>query len=92
MPRSYKDIPLKVSYESGVDDLVQEFYVPVLGCSASYDRIAGFFSSSSLAIAAEGIAGLIQNHGTMRLIASLKLSPEDAKVLASSTGPLGQLF
>lgn len=92
MPRSYKDIPLKVSYESGVDDLVQEFYVPVLGCSASYDRIAGFFSSSSLAIAAEGIAGLIQNHGTMRLIASLKLSPEDAKVLASSTDPSASFF
>lgn len=92
MPHTYKDIPLKASYESGVDDLVQEFYIPVLSCSDSYDRIAGFFSSSSLAIAAEGIAGLIQNHGKMRLIASLKLSKEDAKILASSSDPSASFF
>lgn len=88
MPHSsFKDISFKASYESGVDDLVQEFYVPVLGCSDSYDRIAGFFSSSSLAVAAEGIAGLIQNHGKMRLLASLKLSTEDAEILKSSSNP-----
>lgn len=87
MSLSYKDIPLKASYESGVDDLVQEFYIPVLSCSATYDRIAGFFSSSSLAIAAKGIAGLIQNRGHMRLLASLELSAEDAKILASSLEP-----
>lgn len=92
MSLSYKDIPLKASYESGVDDLVQEFYIPVLSCSDTYDRIAGFFSSSSLAIAAEGIAGLIQNRGHMRLLASLKLSKEDAKILASSFEPSASFF
>ena len=80
---SYINIKFKASYESGVDDLVQDFYVPVLENSASYDRIAGFFSSSSLAIAARGIAGLIQNHGKMRIITSPRLSTEDARILAS---------
>lgn len=84
MRHSFHDIPFKASYESGVDDLVQDFYVPVLDCSTSYDRIAGFFSSSSLAIAAQGIAGLIQKRGNMRLIASPNLSPEDAKIIAAS--------
>lgn len=92
MSHSFRSIPFKASYESGVDDLVQDFYVPVLDCSASYDRIAGFFSSSSLAIAARGIAGLIKNHGHMRLIASLKLSPEDAKILVSSLDPEEHFF
>lgn len=93
MPHSsFKDISLKASYESGVDDLVQEFYVPVLSCSDSYDRIAGFFSSSSLAVAAEGIAGLIQNQGRMRLLASLKLSAEDAEILKSSSNPSAAFF
>lgn len=81
MKVSYKDIVLKASYESGVDDLVQDFYVPVLDQSVSYDRIAGFFSSSSLSIAARGIAGLIKNNGKMRLITSPKFSQEDAKIL-----------
>lgn len=92
MPHSYREISFKASYESGVDDLVQDFYVPVLGCSASYDRIAGFFSSSSLAIAAEGIAGLIQNRGKMRLIASPNLSAEDAKILKTFPGDPARFF
>ena len=82
MVLSYKDIKLKPSYESGIDDLVQEFYIPVLSCAVSYDRIAGFFSSSSLSIAANGIAGLIYNHGRMRLIASPKISADDAIVIS----------
>lgn len=77
----YRELDLKTSYESGVDDLVQEFYVPVLSCATSYDRIAGFFSSSSLAIAARGIVGLIKNRGKMRLLASNKLSQDDASII-----------
>lgn len=80
----FTDIDFKASYESGVDDLVQEFYVPVLECSNSYDRIAGFFSSSSLAIAARGIAGLIKNKGKMRLITSPRLSQEDLQIIIAS--------
>lgn len=74
-----KDLTLKSSYESGVDDLIQDFYVPVLSCAVSYSRIAGFFSSSSLAIAAEGIAGMIKNGGHMRLLASPRLSEQDCR-------------
>lgn len=80
----YTELSLKASYESGVDDLVQDFYMPVLGCSTSYDRIAGFFSSSSLAIAAQGIIGLIKNNGKMRLLTSPKLSQEDINIILSS--------
>lgn len=92
MPNSYTEIAFKASYESGVDDLVQDFYVPVLGCSASYDRIAGFFSSSSLAVAARGIAGLIENRGHMRLITSPNLSAEDAKVITSASQSVQRFF
>jgi hypothetical protein len=37
------NLVLKSSYESGVDNLVEDFYVPVLSCAIAYDRIAGFF-------------------------------------------------
>ena len=65
---NFKTLDLKSSYETGQDDLIEEFYAPVLKCAASYNRIAGFFSSTSLAVAAKGIAGLIRNNGKMRLI------------------------
>ena len=34
------------------NDLVNEFYVPALSRAVRYDRSAGFFSSSALAVAA----------------------------------------
>lgn len=89
---SFIDINLKASYESGIDDLIRDFYLPVLSQAISYDRIAGFFSSSSLAIAARGIAGLIQNKGKMRLIASPRLSKEDAEVMNRAVDNSEQFF
>lgn len=74
---SLKDLNLKTNYESGVDDLIEDFYVPALEKAVEYDRIAGFFSSTSLAISSRGISGLISNNGKMRLIVSPRLSAED---------------
>ena len=80
--RSMRWLP---AYETGVDDLVDDFYIPALTCANRYDRIAGFFSSTSLAIAARGIAGLINNNGRMRLVCSPRLSEKDAKVIQGFT-------
>jgi superfamily II DNA or RNA helicase len=74
---SFKDLHIKQCYESGVDDIVEGYYVPVLGTAVQYDRIAGFFSSSSMAVAARGLADFIQNGGKMRLITSPRLNHED---------------
>ena len=78
---NYKDINIQACYESGTCDIIEDFYEPVLMSSVSYDRIAGFFSSSSLAIASRGLYGFIQNHGKMRLITSPILSDDDADVI-----------
>ena len=79
--KNFIKLNLKSSYESGQDDLVEEFYAPVLRCAKSYDRIAGFFTSSSLAIAAKGMAEFIRNKGVMRLIACPRLDEKDAEIL-----------
>ncbi|MEA5078552.1 MAG: DEAD/DEAH box helicase family protein [Anaerolineaceae bacterium] len=79
-----QSIKINQSYESGTDDLVDDFYNPVLQVTKQYDRLAGFFSSSSLAIAARGISGLIKNGGSIRLIASPKLNKEDVEVISQA--------
>lgn len=78
---SFKDIDIKTCYESRVGDIVQDFYEPVLANSILYDRIAGFFTSTSLAVAARGMAQFIQNGGIMRLITSPILSSEDYSII-----------
>lgn len=46
-----------------------------------YYRIAGFFSSTALTVAAEGIEGLCQNHGHMYLLVSPQLSRKDFEII-----------
>lgn len=78
---SFCELDIKASYETLNEDPVQDFYIPVLSEAISYDRIAGYFSSTSLALAARGIAGLIANGGRMRLIASPNLSNDDIEAM-----------
>lgn len=89
---SLRDLNLKYSYETLVENPVRDFYVPALEQAVSYDRIAGYFSSTSLALAARGISGLIANGGKMRLIVSPHLSEEDLEIIRlSSCDPIGLL-
>ena len=78
---SFKILNIKPCYESGIDDIIEDYYVPVLGKSIHYDRIAGFFSSSSLAVAARGLSDFIQNGGKMRLITSPRLNSDDLEIV-----------
>jgi len=45
-----KELNLKKSYSSDTDDILNQFYIPALSCSTEYKRLAGFFSSTSLAV------------------------------------------
>lgn len=76
-----KNIKIKPVYYSDEDNLLEEFYIPVLSKSVKYDRIAGYFSSNSLAIAAKGISEFINNGGRIRLIANVVLSIEDQEAI-----------
>lgn len=76
---------IKRTYDSGFDDILNEFYIPTLSEATVYKRIAGFFSSSSLSIAARGISAFIRNGGTMQLIVSPRLSAEDITMMEAAT-------
>lgn len=79
-----RDISLKKAYSSDFDNILHDFYIPALKSSIEYDRLAGFFSSTSLAIAAKGILGLIENEGVMKLVVSPKLNKEDLEIIVDS--------
>jgi len=76
-----KDLELKYSYDSDEDDILNGFYIPVLSNSIRYKRIVGFFSSSSLAVAAKGISNFIRNGGTMDIICGAKMTKSDLNVI-----------
>lgn len=72
-----RGIPIKNEYRSLIDDVVKDFYVPLLGNAVLYQRAVGFFSSSALTMIAKGIDGLVQNGGRIQIIASPRLSATD---------------
>ena len=72
---------LQVSYRSGRDDLVRDFYVPCLERAVLYRRAVGYFTSASLATAARGVASLVARHGKMQLVASPHLEESDIEAL-----------
>ena len=82
---SFKDLRLKSAYDSDEDDVLGDFYIPALAKSVRYDRLAGFFSSSTLAAAAKGMADFIENDGKMRLVTSVEISEEDKRAMEDGT-------
>lgn len=77
-----RDYQFKLSY-GPADDRLQDFYIPALASSVRYDRSAGYFSSSALAVAAQGVAYLIKNGGKMRLLVGAHLDPKDVEAINS---------
>ena len=73
-----RDIPLQQTYDSDVDNVLTGFYIPSLSVALRYQRLAGFFSSSALAIAARGLASFVTRGGKMELLCAARLSKEDA--------------
>lgn len=68
---------LQINYRSGRDNLVEDFYVPCLESTVLYRRAVGYFTSSGLACAAQGLASLVQRGGRMQLVASPVLDEDD---------------
>lgn len=78
---SFKDIHIKPYYNSDEDDVLNDFYIPVLKEAIFYRRLTGAFSSSILAGAAKGISKFIINKGQMELICWTTLFEKDVKAV-----------
>lgn len=77
----YESINILRNYKTNKNDVVKEFYIPVLQKSVLYKRAVGFFSSTALVELSKGIAGLVKNKGKIRFIVSPLLSAEDIEAI-----------
>lgn len=69
-------------------DILHDFYIPALGLSVTYDRVAGYFRSSSLAAASQGFSAFTASEGRMRLIAGADLAEEDVRAILAGNDDL----
>lgn len=70
-----------MSYRSDRHNIIEEFYVPCLMLSSVYSRAVGFFSSTSLSVAAKGLYVFLRGGGHMQLVASPLLSSGDVEAI-----------
>lgn len=82
--KRFADLRLKSIYRAS-DDRLRSFYNPALSLAVHYDRMVGYWRSSSLAVAATGIARFIRNAlehgGRMRVIAGAQLTEADIQAI-----------
>lgn len=76
-----QDTPIKNEYRSLIDNVVQNFYLPLLKEATTYKRAVGFFSSSSLVEISKGIATMASKGGKIQIVASPYLSDEDIEAI-----------
>jgi superfamily II DNA or RNA helicase len=62
-------------------DILHDFYIPALQRSIRYDRMAGYFRSSSLAAASQGFSALVGRRGKARFIVGADLDPGDVEAI-----------
>nr|WP_141657517.1 hypothetical protein [Thiocapsa sp. KS1] len=66
---SFRQCDWQPRCRSTTGDVLHDFYIPALCASVRYDRVAGYFRSTSLAAASQGFSALVENNGHVRLVA-----------------------
>lgn len=80
---NFREMNIKHSYISkGDDNIADTFLNPILAYTKEYKRSVGFFSSGVFATVMPGIIRLARNQGSIKLIASPKLSNDDVYAIS----------
>jgi len=74
----------KLSWSSVNDNLIDNFYKPALSNCELYQRLSGYFSSSSFSNVANEVLEFIENKGRIQLVTSPNLSQIDKEIIEQS--------
>lgn len=77
----FKNLNIKKEYRIPADNIINNFYIPLLNESILYQRSVAYFSSESLYEISFGIVNLLKNNGRIQLIVSPILSEEDIEAI-----------
>jgi len=78
-----KELVIKSVYDAEEDNILKDFYIPVLSQATSYDRAVGYFDAKVLTAAARGLNSFVENGGHIRLIVGATLNEEEYEAIAA---------
>lgn len=76
-----RELAFKGVYKSDQDHILDDFYFPALSVAQRYDRAVGFFSASTISIAAQALSVFVKNSGEIRLILGAFSEQEDLEAI-----------
>ena len=74
----------KSSWDSDEDELIDAFYRPAMATCVKYQRLAGYFSSTTFAVVINETVGFVERGGKMELVTSHTLSKQDVEQIKKS--------
>lgn len=67
---SFEELKLKSTYDSLTDDILTDFYYPIMKRAVSYHRFSAYFSLNALKLYSIGIQDIYRNNGNIRFVFS----------------------
>jgi SNF2 family DNA or RNA helicase len=77
----FKNLNLNPIYSTYNNDIIEEFYNPILKEAIKFDRISAYFSSKALAFYSRGLEYFARHGYKYRIIISENISVEDYKLI-----------
>jgi superfamily II DNA or RNA helicase len=84
----FRSVPWALTYDTGVPgpdgtptEILRDFYLPALSRAVAYDRVAGYFRSTSLAAAAQGFQAFVRHQGKSRFVVGADLDRADVAAI-----------
>lgn len=77
----FRKLSLKDDYSSEIDNIYEDFFLPVLNEAKSYKRAVGFFSLGVLLNAPAAMSKIIQSGGRIELLFAKLVSAEDLEAI-----------
>jgi hypothetical protein len=84
----FRSVAWRLTYDTGVPgpdgaptEILRDFYLPALSRAVAYDRVAGYFRSTSLAAAAQGFEAFVRHQGKAKLVVGADLDRADVAAI-----------
>lgn len=87
---SFDNLKIPLSINTSKDDPIKVFFTPILQKAIKYDVGVGYFSTSWIRDAAEGIAWLAKNNGCARWIIGAELNKSDWEIMSKCSSSMDE--
>jgi len=85
-------LKIKPFYNTLKDNIITDFYIPVLSRSKIYKRVSAYFDSNIFTLYSKGIENIVNNNGHIFFIFSKELNSHDYNIIVNGYSERNRIF